>query len=371
MDLYFFLVILIITGVTLATNFNPVVAEAFGASSDRLAPWNFGSSVVCLGFPTVTGVRKRLWFNLSRLYSSKITVESKIKLDPYWITGFFDGEGCITIDIQKSKVSKTGWRVQAIFLIGLHEKDRAVLELIQSYFGGIGNITQLGLNGVQLRVSSLKDLIKIIDHFNKYPLLTQKWADFILWQKVIELIINKEHLTIEGLHKIVAIKAAINRGLSDKLKEIFPNVIPMKRPLVVDQVITDPNWVAGFISGEGCFYIGIIKSSSYKLGETPLLIFKITQHSRDEELMKSLISYFGCGSIYKYREFIDLKVSRIKDLIDIIIPFFDKYAIKGAKAKDFTDFWKVAELMKKGDHLTEEGLNEIKRIKAGMNKGRN
>jgi len=49
---------------------------------------------------------------------------------------------------------------------------------------------------------------------------------------------NKEHLTIEGLHKILAIRAP---GLSDELKVVFPNVIPVKRPLVVDQVIKDPN----------------------------------------------------------------------------------------------------------------------------------
>ena len=37
-----------------------------------------------------------------------------------------------------------------------------------------------------------------------------------------------EHLTIEGLQKIVAIKASMNRGLSDKLKQAFPNIIPVR-----------------------------------------------------------------------------------------------------------------------------------------------
>jgi len=52
---------------------------------------------------------------------------------------------------------------------------------------------------------------------------------------------RKEHLTIEGLRKIVAIKASMHLGLSKELKVAFPNIIPVKRPLVVDQVITDPN----------------------------------------------------------------------------------------------------------------------------------
>jgi len=43
---------------------------------------------------------------------------------------------------------------------------------------------------------------------------------------MVDLMINKEHLTIEGLQKIVNIKATINRGLSEELKVAFTNVIP-------------------------------------------------------------------------------------------------------------------------------------------------
>ncbi len=49
-----------------------------------------------------------------------------------------------------------------------------------------------------------------------------------------------EHLTIEGLIKILALKASLNLGLSENLKVAFPNVIPVKRPLVEDQMIDDP-----------------------------------------------------------------------------------------------------------------------------------
>lgn len=54
----------------------------------------------------------------------------------------------------------------------------------------------------------------IIPHFNNYTLLTQKRADFELFKLVIELINRKEHLTSEGIEKIISIKASINRGLS-------------------------------------------------------------------------------------------------------------------------------------------------------------
>jgi hypothetical protein len=55
------------------------------------------------------------------------------------------------------------------------------------------------------------------------------------------MFISKEHLTIVGLLKIVSIKAALNRGLSEKLKSAFPNIEVVSRPKVEDQKIKDPN----------------------------------------------------------------------------------------------------------------------------------
>lgn len=125
------------------------------------------------------------------------------------------------------------------FQIGLHKKDSEVLEQIKSYWG-VGKITSKTSKSVQFRVRSIKELSMVINHFDKYPLITQKRADFILWCHIINMIIRKEHLTQKGLIAIVNIRASINLGLSDELKQAFPNTVPVKRPLVVDQVIRDP-----------------------------------------------------------------------------------------------------------------------------------
>lgn len=143
-------------------------------------------------------------------------------LNPYLITGFTDAGGSFIIIIRKSPKHKTGWRVEAVFQIGLHKKDKAVLEHIQKFFEGIGNIYKHGKDTMQYKVTNLQDLTNIIiPHFENLPLITQKRADFILFKQIIDLMNRKEHLIIEGLHKIIAIKASINLGLSDELKEIF------------------------------------------------------------------------------------------------------------------------------------------------------
>jgi hypothetical protein len=78
-------------------------------------------------------------------------------------------------------------------------------------------------------VSKPEDLINvIIPHFNSYPLLTQKYLDFNLWSKVVDIVIRKEHLTPEGLDQIIRLKASINNGLSEKIINNFINTKDVK-----------------------------------------------------------------------------------------------------------------------------------------------
>lgn len=83
--------------------------------------------------------------------------------------------------------------------------------------------------------------------------------------------------------------------------------------------------------------------------------------------MKSLETYFGCGKINQDSKATYFVVQRLCDLTNIIIPFFDKHPIVGAKVLDYEDLKRVAELMNSKAHLTREGLEQIQQIKSGMN----
>ena len=125
------------------------------------------------------------------------------------------------------------------FQINLHVKDKAVLEVIKNSLR-VGQIYKSGPELIQLRVQSLQKLETVINHFQKFPLITKKRADFDLLKKVFILMKNKEHLTPEGLRKIVAIRAAMNLGLSEKLQVAFPDVVRVERPLVELPLSIDP-----------------------------------------------------------------------------------------------------------------------------------
>ena len=67
----------------------------------------------------------------------------------------------------------------------MHEIDRALMEKIQEFFGGIGYISKANNNlAVEFRVSTLNDIANvIIPHFDKYPLLTKKNRQIIFYLK--------------------------------------------------------------------------------------------------------------------------------------------------------------------------------------------
>lgn len=153
----------------------------------------------------------------------KEEINQSVKLlDPLYITGFTDAEGHFGIRVIARQTRKTGWMILPRFAIHLHLKDINLLKEIQNYFG-VGNINiSKKDNSVTYSVESVSDIIeKIIPHFDKYILISQKRADFILFKNALEIISSKGHLNQEGLEQIIAIKSSLNLGLSPKLIENF------------------------------------------------------------------------------------------------------------------------------------------------------
>jgi hypothetical protein len=152
------------------------------------------------------------------------------------------------------------------------------------------------------------------------------------------------------------------------LKADFPNTEQVPRPKVSISRIPDPNWIAGFASGEACFFISIYKSEKSKLKLAVQLVLKITQHSRDRELLKSIKDYFSCGRVENRKtEACDFTVNSFKSFNEIIIPFFEEYKIEGIKYTNYEYFKEIVEIMRIKGHLIPEGLERIKEIKSKMN----
>ena len=124
---------------------------------------------------------------------------------------------------------------------------------------------------------------------------------------------------------------------------------PVTRSLVKNEKIYSAYWLAGFTSAEGCFFINLRCSPKNRLGFKVELCFQVSQHVRNEQLMRGLIKLLDCGYIIIPRtrpNEMNFKVTKFQDISNKIIPIFKKYNILGVKALDFADWCKVAELMK-------------------------
>ena len=121
----------------------------------------------------------------SPFYSSKPIAEKPqqnitklAKINPWFVTGLGDGEGCFTIKILRSNQYKTGWSVTLSFQVILHIKDINLLENLKRFLG-VENIYIIQKNNsCMYTVNFQKDINIILEHFHNYPLITQKQADF-------------------------------------------------------------------------------------------------------------------------------------------------------------------------------------------------
>jgi len=198
--------------------------------------------------------------------SAAVSPKNNPKLDNFYVAGFCDADASFTVSVLRKSNMKIGWSVLARLNITLHKKDVGLLYSIQSCLGGVGTITIRNNSDVaDFVVGSVGDLVnKVIPFFLKYPLITHKRADFIIFCKIVELINQKEHLTLEGIQKIVNLKASMNKGLTDKLKQAFPDTKPIPRPVIDKSLrVINPWWLAGFIDGEGSFTVSLRESSRY------------------------------------------------------------------------------------------------------------
>ena len=130
-------------------------------------------------------------------------------------------------------------------------------------------------------------------------------------------------------------------------------------------------WIVGFVDGEGCFHIGINKNQEMKLGVQVLPEFTVVQHEIDEQVLYAFKAYFKCGVVRKnHGTRLAYRVRGHQNLMDKIIPFFEKHQLKTRKGVDFAKFRKVVRMMENQEHLNPDGVEKIRKIKETMNSNR-
>ena len=151
------------------------------------------------------------------------TARSTLELDPHWVVGFVDGEGCFSVSVHRNAMvrSTRGWQLQPVFNVYQHVMYRDVLGELITVFG-LGRLRPKGPNSSVLTyaVDSLRDLeANILPFFERYPLRI-KGADFELFATIVRAMRRKEHLRPDGCERLVRVAYSMNENGKQRARTI-------------------------------------------------------------------------------------------------------------------------------------------------------
>ena len=128
------------------------------------------------------------------------------------------------------------------------------------------------------------------------------------------------------------------------------------------------HYIAGFVEGEGSFNVPIIREHDRGLPWRVTLSFNVSQ--RGEEMPLFLKSTLGTGRTRGRGDGVFyFEVTRPDHLEERIFPFFERFQLRGPKARDLEIFREITQLVRSGRHKTPDGIEEILLLRSPMNRG--
>jgi hypothetical protein len=151
------------------------------------------------------------------------TAKPRLLLDPRWVVGFVDGEGCFSVSLHRNAMVRStgGWQLQPTFQAYQHRDHQMVLEELVRYFG-CGRVRPKGPASSVLTysVDSLQELTdKVIPFFERHPLVI-KQRDFERFVDIVSSMRRKEHLRPEGFERLVRLAYAMNANGKQRARSL-------------------------------------------------------------------------------------------------------------------------------------------------------
>ncbi len=130
-------------------------------------------------------------------------------------------------------------------------------------------------------------------------------------------------------------------------------------------------YLTGFADGEGSFNVSFRPRSDYRQPWKVSLCFNISQ--RDRVILALFKHHLQCGTMRQRADGVwYYEVNNLNAIFENVIPFFHRFTFLSAKKKrDFAKFCEIAELIRRGEHSSEEAIKRILDIRREMNDGGN
>jgi LAGLIDADG endonuclease len=128
-------------------------------------------------------------------------------------------------------------------------------------------------------------------------------------------------------------------------------------------------YISGYVDGEGCFTVSISPRAKLAVGWEVRPSLSVSQNGDRAEVLQLIQAHFGCGSIRPDRsdKTVKWETRRLEDILDCVIPHFERHPLLSGKRLDFERFARVCRFMADGEHRTTGGLEAIVRLASAMN----
>ncbi|OGV97003.1 hypothetical protein A2W24_02675 [Microgenomates group bacterium RBG_16_45_19] len=132
-----------------------------------------------------------------------------------YLIGFIEGEGCFYVSFVPSKETKSRWQLIYFFKVSQNPRGIEVLEALKNRLecgyikhNASATSSDKSLAYVVRNIRDIKE--KVIPFFNEKLII--KREDFKKFCQVIQLVLEKKHLTREGVEEIISITNTMNTG---------------------------------------------------------------------------------------------------------------------------------------------------------------
>ena len=151
-------------------------------------------------------------------------------LHPWFITGWFDGEGCFSVSVHRHPGSKFGWIIDPVVQTYQHKDSIDILKKIRNFFR-CGNIRPKGANSnvLTFSIESRRSIgEKVIPHFLRYPLQSRKKNDFEIFREIVETMERKEHSDINTFIRLIKLAFDMNPHGKNRKYQLSEIIMDLK-----------------------------------------------------------------------------------------------------------------------------------------------
>ena len=134
-----------------------------------------------------------------------------MQINPWFITGLVEGEGCFSVSFTLRKKLKLGIETRPSFSLSLNQRDLALIKELHVFFKCGAVRYSRGDRTYKFEVRSIQDLIhNIIPHFKQHPLRGNKQEHFQRFEKICHSINANLHRNKKTLLEIIAMAYLMN-----------------------------------------------------------------------------------------------------------------------------------------------------------------